>query len=445
MTIQQMFFIGAGAVGPKKNGFYSYLIGASPVVMQGVATGNDSSGNVYSASGDAQTGVSAAALYVSKTNSVGAIQFQRKITSSTYNITRPMLLCADTSGNTYMTSMWGTGSLGAQSLLLRYGNTGTISFQRQINGPAGSTGFNIGGVSVNSGGTACALVGYYASGGVAYGVVMNYTSAGVLSWQRSFSGGSVTSWNTNGSVGANSSTVFDSAGNVYSAQGGLVSTTYNLYIFKYNSTGTIQWQRQLSRTGSSLTSGLLARDTADNLIIGTGFGIVKYNSSGTYQWGISVNTGIQSVTTDPSNNIYAVNSVAGNTAVNVYAFNSSGTLLWANQITITSGTGQGFTCSPGGISYNSTLTTVTGCVRAYNSTGSYAFTFSVPVDGSLTGTSTTVGNLTIAYNSTSPTVATDSTYTSSTSTLTDAAGSAVSATGTYTDAAGALTTAVGTF
>ena len=99
--------------------------------------------------------------------------------------------------------------------------------------------------------------------------------------------------------------VTDSSGNVYvtgGAKGGLDGNTSagntDLFMLKYNSSGTKQWTKQFGSSGRD-SANAIAMDSSGNLYVaGMTFGgldwntnsgandffVVKYNSSGTKQW-----------------------------------------------------------------------------------------------------------------------------------------------------------------
>ena len=158
----------------------------------------------------------------------------------------------------------------------------------------------------------------------------------------------------------------DSSGNVYVAgytHGGLDgnSNAGNLDIFlvKYNSSGTKQWTQQLGTSSSDLAKGV-ATDSSNNVYVAGStnrgldgnsnagshdFFVVKYNSSGTKQWteqlGTSSTEVATGVATDSSGNIYVAgyteggldgNSSAGLGDLFVVKYNSSGTKQWTKQL-----------------------------------------------------------------------------------------------------------------
>ena len=229
---------------------------------------------------------------------------------------------------------------------------------------------------------------------------MSFTLLGILNAQAA--GGGIIYWlATLGGVSGDegNSTAIDSADNVYmfGYTGSTGAGRNDFLLAKYNSAGTIQWQRILG--GSSDEEGYsVAIDSADNVYVlgrtdSTGAGnhdflLAKYNSAGTIQWqrvlgGASIEEGY---------------SVAIDSADNV--------------------------CMLG-------KTTSTGA-------GSSDFLLAkLPNDGSLTGTYVLDG-VDMVYATSTLTAAT-STLTAATSTLTAATSSLTAATSTLTAATSTLT------
>jgi len=151
----------------------------------------------------------------------------------------------------------------------------------------------------------------------------------------------------------------DSSGNVYvtgGTKGGLDGNTSagntDLFVVKYNSSGTKQWTKQLGSSGLDSANGI-ANDSSGNVnVTGVTYGgldgntnagysdlfVVKYNSSGTKQWtkqmGSSSRDYDYGVATDSSRNVYVSgdtyggldnNTSAGNADLFVVKYNSSGT------------------------------------------------------------------------------------------------------------------------
>ena len=149
----------------------------------------------------------------------------------------------------------------------------------------------------------------------------------------------------------------DSSGNVYTA-GSLSNTDNNAYLTKYNTTGTLQWQRKLVDTNTAtnrndVTHGI-AVDGSGNVYI-TGYFlnssssrnvfIIKYNTSGTLQWQRKLadtsNANDQndwglSIAVDGSGNVYVTgrygNLTVGNANVFITKYNTSGTIQWKRKL-----------------------------------------------------------------------------------------------------------------
>jgi len=131
------------------------------------------------------------------------------------------------------------------------------------------------------------------------------------------------------------------------------------FVIKFNSSDTKQWTKKLGTAQNDLANGV-ATDSSGNFYV-TGFTyqhldgntsagnadlfVVKYNSSGTKQWtnqlGTSSNDKANGVATDSSGNVYVAGGtyggLDGNTGsgVNdlfVVKYNSSGTKQWTNQL-----------------------------------------------------------------------------------------------------------------
>ena len=101
----------------------------------------------------------------------------------------------------------------------------------------------------------------------------------------------------------------DSSGNVYVAggtNGGLDGNTNagntDLFVVKYNSSGTKQWTKQLGSSSRDSANGV-ATDSSGNIYV-----------TGTTYWGLDGNTS------------------AGNADLFVVKYNSSGTKQWTNQL-----------------------------------------------------------------------------------------------------------------
>jgi len=158
----------------------------------------------------------------------------------------------------------------------------------------------------------------------------------------------------------------DSSGNVYVAggtYGGLDGNNSagnsDLFVVKYNSSGTKQWTKQLGTSSRDHARGVVTDSSGNVYVTGgtkgklngnsnsgrTDLFVVKYNSSGTRQWtkqlGTWQNDLANGVATDSSGNFYVTgvtyrhldgNTSAGNADLFVVKYNSSGKKQWTKQL-----------------------------------------------------------------------------------------------------------------
>ena len=180
--------------------------------------------------------------------------------------------------------------------------------------------------------------------------MIKYNSSGTKEWTKQL-----------GSSGRDSANgvATDSSGNVYVTgvtYGGLDWNTSaganDLFVVKYNSSGTKEWTKQLGSASSDFANGV-ATDSSGNVYVAGGtYGgldgnskgtsdlivVVKYNSSGTKQWtkqmGSSSRDYDYGVATDSSRNVYVSgdtyggldnNTNAGSNDLLVVKYNSSRT------------------------------------------------------------------------------------------------------------------------
>ena len=333
----------------------------------GVAT--DSSGNVYVTGGtkgglDGNTSAGNTDLFVVKYNSSGTKQWTKQLGSSGLDSANGITI--DSSGNVYVTGVtfggldWNT-SAGANDLfVVKYNSNGTKEWTKQL-GSASSDYAN--GVATDSSGNV-----YVA--GVTYGgldgnsnqdnadlFVVKYNSSGTKQWTKQYG---------TGEYDEARGVATDSSGNVYVVGGtkGNLNGISNsgrtdAFVIKFNSSDTKQWTKKLGTWQNDLANGV-ATDSSGNFYV-TGFTyqdmdgntsagnadlfVAKYNSSGTKQWtkqlGTSKHDRARGVVTDSSGNVYVTgdtyggldgNTNAGYNDLFVVKYNSSGTKQWTKQL-----------------------------------------------------------------------------------------------------------------
>ena len=300
----------------------------------------DSSGNVYLVGYTTTEGQGNREAVVSKYNSSGVLQWQRLLGDSNPNYAYGVVL--DSSGDVYVAGI-GDSYTG---LIFKYNSSGTIVWQKTV--PYMQSAF-----IANDSSNNIYVAGTYYTGGVPNNnrnwLIMKLNSSGSLTWAREMTG-SGTEYVTGIAV--------DSSGNVF-VTGHTNTSSVNNYdpaIAKYNSSGTLQWHYYLGSTGYEMSTGIAvdssgnaytlsysgasgSNDTSNGNMI-----LTKWNSSGTIVWQRTLGdpTNIEdpenssnSIAVDSSDNIYIV--FKGNTAYSgapgardtVFAkYNSSGVIQW---------------------------------------------------------------------------------------------------------------------
>ena len=241
---------GAGSV----SYWLSTLGGASN--DQGYSVAIDSSGNSYFLGWTQSAGAGNDDLLLAKYDSLGIVQWQRVLGGA--SLDRGSSVAIDSADNVYV--LGHTGSTGAGSndfLIAKYNSSGTIQWQRVLGGVGEDAGLSVATDSYNN----LYVLGYTVStgAGVADFLLAKYDSSGSIQWQRTLGGASY-------DIGT--SVAIDSADNVY-VLGRTDSTgagSYDFLIAKYNSSGTIQWQRVLGGAsndrGTSVSIG-----SSDNVYV----------------------------------------------------------------------------------------------------------------------------------------------------------------------------------
>lgn len=345
----------------------------------------DSSGSLY-------TGMDAAAGAMKIANA-GTVSFQKSI-SGIGGLAGNAL---DSSGNLYSVTYGGT--------IYKYDSTGTLQWQKTLSTIDGATG-----IAVDSSGNIHVCGSLY-TGVYFRGFIAKLSSAGAITWQRYATKATTTSDGI--SFGA---VAVDGSGNVYVSGSDTASgqTVNSAVLVKYNSSGTIQWQRKLTASPATafLTAQGLAVDSSGNTYLGisnsTTFNntyFLKYNTSGTIQWQRQI-SGTNNSATLSKCFIYNNTDVyfTGFQDAGIAKYNTSGVIQWQREL-FDSGTLRGIVADADKFYF----VTRSGVVAK------------LPNDGSRTGTY----GLYIYQNGA---------RTEQAGTLTDAAGS-------FTDAAGSLTIA----
>jgi len=402
----------------------------------------DSDNNFYAVGRTNSEGAGNFDLLLAKYDELGALQWQRLLGGSS-DREFGHSVAVDSSNNIYAFGY--TGSEGAgnyDQLLAKYNSSGTLQWQRIL---GGSDQELARGVAIDSSDNIY-VVGRTRSYGDAsdHLLIVKYNSSGTIQWQKVLGDTGIDAEEAN-------AIAIDSSDNIYalgraSSEGAGI---YDVLLVKYNTSGVVQWQRILGKTGFDYGESVAVDSSGDIYALGyTDFGgagdndflLAKYNSSGTLQWqkllgGTDDDRG-RGVAVDSSGDIYVTGETKsdgeGNRDILVAKYNSSGAVQWQRTLGGSSDErGYAVTVGASGALYVAGVTSSTGAG------GSDGLIAKLPSDGSLTG-SYELDGVNIVYAASSLTAA-SSTLTAATSTLTAATSSLTAATSTLTAATGTLT------
>jgi len=225
----------------------------------------------------------------------GVENWQKKYSYSTYDLAGFKWIGVDSSDNIYISTVYNLG-LGASidiALLKTSASTQAVLAQAGIS----SSSVDIPGkVSVDSSNNIYQTL-YYNDGTVATAGIAKYDSSLSLDWVYKFNDGT--------NISLFRATIVDSSGYIYAGgyakEAGV--NEYRPYLVKLNTSGSVQWSikttNTISTTQDAIDYGGLIRniivDSSDNVYIsiastvsGTGVSqrlhVLKFNSSGTVQW-----------------------------------------------------------------------------------------------------------------------------------------------------------------
>lgn len=239
--------------------------GCSGVSTQVAGVATDSSDNVYVASPVYQA--CEYTLSVFKLNSSGTLQWARKL-SNGLRSDEVVGAASDSSGNVY--AVCGINASYYNGYLVKYNTSGTLQWQRTVATGSGSSYLRD--VAVDSSGNV------YVTGITSYGgatirmFVAKYDSSGTNLWARELYSGSAPVYGYGLGL--------DSSGNVYVC--GYYLYDYIMCMAKWNSSGVIQWQRQLSGYSSRKSYGYDVAVDSDGVPAFIGYSTNSSNSDQKY-------------------------------------------------------------------------------------------------------------------------------------------------------------------
>lgn len=407
----------------------------------------DSSNNLYAIGNSTISGTTKG--IVSKFDVDGTLQWQRTLGASSPSDTSFFGIDVDSSGNVYVTGYTSSnGTVDGRNIqIVKYDTNGTLQWQKTL---GGTSFFEQGGslvVEQNTG-------DFYVGGTFAVSsnairlraMVAKYNSSGVLQWQTGLTPAVVN--DDSGLTGM----VLDSSGNIYIAGNAPTGATYDQGLLaKYNSSGALQWQVAITKaTGLSNFYGITI-DSSDNIFVcgqavtntgGTSYGIVaKYNTSGALQWKKQIgdsggNPVLTGITVDSTGNIYTTGS-SGDASSYIIKLDTSGALQWQRNFSGSPYYARFYSID---IDSNDDLI-LGGNTRDTGVNINQMLMLRIPSDGTPTGTYT-VNGIDFVYSTSSLPIADLSAWSTTTTTLTNGTTTFTAGTSSLTGATSSYTNSV---
>lgn len=307
---------------------------------------SDTSANPYITGIDYSSGYGKAFLIALNKN--GTSNWARSLTDSYSSHTAAgNSVIVDNSGNSYVAGYAKNSSGGTDTFIAKYDSAGTIQWQKTIYNGSQSASVRtdtIWSIAFNSNQTNIYFAGRGADSGItAYGVAFVGSlsiSTQTLNWSRKYY-----SLGSNGDTTALTVTS-DSSNNVYVGGQTGYSVYIDSYVMKIDSSGTLQWHKTINSSNNNTQTLSIVVDSSGNVYSGgwayvsgnlKGW-IAKFNSAGTLQWQKMTNVQmyVSKLYADASGNIYVVGSAADTSKAMYYLkIDSSGSILYQGSITAT--------------------------------------------------------------------------------------------------------------
>lgn len=290
----------------------------------------------------------------------------------------PSGLALDSSENVYTTAGLDVGGSNIDTYLFTLNSSGAGQLGRRLSGLSSE---QAGGVAVDSSGNIIVgSDGAFAPSYYKQAVVVKYNSSGTVQWQRSMN---------SGDAGTNAVAV-DGSGNVYFTGVQNRSSSPASFLAKLNSSGTLQWVRQLG--GGNYFTGLAVTSSGNVYVTGyvvsggyTQLELNKIDTNGTNLWTRAITRGSSTfglngsgIALDSSENVFVCGTANSNILIAQY--DSSGNIQFQRSITYSGGASNG-----GGMAVDGTYMYITG-YAAVSGRGNDAIVAKLPKNGSSTGT-----------------------------------------------------------
>ncbi|MBP8695902.1 MAG: SBBP repeat-containing protein [Syntrophobacterales bacterium] len=343
----------------------------------------DSGGNIYVAGytaghldGEVNANPGTNDIFLTKYDASGARQWTRLSGTAGEDEAGWSAVAVDASGNVYVTG-WTAGDLdgetnagGSDIFLMKYNSSGAKQWTRLLGTTAEDAGWGVavdgsGNIYV-SGTTRGNLDGETHSGGTYDTFLAKYNSSGTRQWTRLLGNGTETYAYTVAVDGSGNALVAGHTRGTFDSESNAGMT--DIYVAKYNSSGTRQWVRMLGSARFDYCYGV-ATDSSGNVYVGgSAYGdfdgyanndatwmsedifVAKFNSSGTKQWSVfhggAGNDVASGLAVDSSGNAYVFGNTdaaldgftpAGSHDLILIKYDTSGTRQWTRMLGTTAG------------------------------------------------------------------------------------------------------------
>ncbi len=356
--------------GPINGGDYSNALAIDP------------SGNVF-VTGRVDYGTTGSDIVTIKYNSTGVQQWMARYIGASNGLDEGRSIHLVSDGSVIVGGKTTGTASGLDFITIKYNPDGTQAWATVYNGPGNNEDYVVSVDVSTSGDIYAGGCSIGASSGQDF-VVMKYNNSGVEQWVKRYNGAG------NGGDAVVGIKV-DGAGNIvacgYTDMG--AAERHNFLTLKYNSAGTLIWEKQYNGTASSVDIATYMAVDANNNIYLTGFttqlsgtvldsnyGTIKYDPSGNLLWVViydgpnnSVDVS-RSIFIDNASNVYITGSSEG-TGSDDYAtikYSPSGSVVW---IMSYNGTGNQNDYSTSVVADNNGNAYVTG--RSYGGVSDYDY------------------------------------------------------------------------
>lgn len=316
--------------------YIQYLAGSHRNRLSGIGQYTTAAGNGMAVAGRvdglANDDASSYGWIANINPATAAVNWQRVLGTSVY--WNGVAVNPSSGGSMFALGAWNSGGSFTFNQLAAYTINGTLSWQRRSTTMSGS--WHDARYSSSTNMLYVAGMCYTADSWNA--TLVKFNSSGTLQWTRSLN--NATYWDAFVGMDMDSSENVVAAG--WSDTGGFA---FRGLVAKYNSSGSILWQRIFTTAQPACTMRDVVYDSAGAVIVcgseGSAAIVMKLSSSsGTTSWqrklsGSGTDT-FMAVTTDASNNIYVAgfttSQSAGARDVILAKYNTSGTLQWQRRV-----------------------------------------------------------------------------------------------------------------